>query len=134
MDIMGQLQVQRFNPGIELLGTKLFLKTFKTGKPEGIHCRHGRDSDRGKSGNSKAGGEWRILAPSLLLIHRGRKKYRLTSTFVKSCNVEFYLSGLGEENNETHLSTIRHAKKANPWFSGSHENRGGSGCDPGSSS
>ena len=40
VSIMRYLQAQRLDPGIELLGTQLFLKMFKTGKPKGIHCRH----------------------------------------------------------------------------------------------
>jgi ribonuclease P protein component len=31
-------------------------------------------------------------------------------------------------HNETHLSTVRNAEEANPWFSSSHENHGGCGC------
>ncbi len=38
-----------------------------------------------------------------------------------------------EERDETHLPTVRDTKKANPWFSGSHENHRWSGRYPGAS-
>lgn len=75
-------------------------------------------------------GEPDILDPSPQLIHRGRKKYRLTPTSVKSCNVEFlFIRHRG--NNETHLPAICDAQKANAWFSSSHENRRRRICYPG---
>ncbi len=73
-----------------------------------------------------------ILDRSDTLIHRGGKKYRLTSTSLKVVMLSFYLSGPGVIIDETHLSTIRYAEKANPWFSGSHEDRRWGGRYPGS--
>jgi ribonuclease P protein component len=52
---------------------------------------------------------------------QGREKISVDINLCKSCNDEFYLRGIGEDD-ETYLSTIRDAKKADPWFSGSHEN------------
>lgn len=104
----------------------------KTGKPKGVHCQHDSKIFIGEAAEFGSGGERHILAPSALLIHRGGKKYRLTPASVKGCNAGFYLSALREKD-ETHISTIRDSKKADPWLSGSHENHRRSGCYPGSS-
>jgi len=85
----------------------------------------------GKKGKFESGVTG-ILDRSDTLIHRGGKKYRLTSTCLKSCNAEFLFISPRGNHHETHLSTIRYAEKANPWFPGTHEDRRWGGRYPGS--
>src|SRR5690348_7889834 len=85
----------------------------------------------GKKGKFESGVTG-ILDRSDTLIHRGGKKYRLTSTCLKSCNAEFLFIRPRGNHHETHLSTIRYAEKANPWFQGTHEDRRWGGRYPGS--
>src|SRR5688500_2527553 len=64
----------------------------------------------GRNGSCERG-ERDILDRSSQLIHRERKKYRLTWAAVKSCNVEFYLSGIGEIMKRTYQPSVTRRKR-----------------------
>jgi hypothetical protein len=65
MSILRPFQVQGLDPGVELLSAQFFLEMFKTGKPKGIHRRHGGCDLLGKKRKFASGGSERdILDPS----------------------------------------------------------------------